>query len=160
MSTQNISSLQIEKYIRNLILQNDGIFDRYAILKQSKEWIEKYPIEFNSILIMIEKDSRNDDMIDDSTPSVAYGCGGYADDSTPSVAYGCGGYGDDSTPSVAYGCGGYADDYYGSQYMKEPISLVVFSPKTESMGSDHIDSSPCGHSDDDFDVVLQRTMSS
>ena len=130
MYTQNISSLQIEKYIRNLILQNDGIFDRYAILKQSKEWIEKYPIEFNSILIMIEKDSRNDDMIDDSTPS------------------------------VAYGCGGYADDYYGSQYMKEPISLVVFSPKTESMGSDHIDSSPCGHSDDDFDVVLQRTMSS
>jgi len=116
---------QIEKYIREIIA--GGSFNREAILMKSKEWMEKFPVEFISVLNMIEAEGRNvgcDEMMDDSTPSVAYGsryaddstpsvayCGGYADDCTPSVAYGGyhGGYADDSTPSVAYG-GGYADD--------------------------------------------------
>jgi len=198
---------EIEKYIREMIAINSGSFNREAILIKSKEWMEKFPAEFNSVLNMIETEGRNvgcDEMMDDSTPSVAYG-GGYADDSTPSVAYG-GGYADDSTPSVAYcgyaddstpsvaycgyaddstpsaayhGCfdddstpsvayhGGYADDStpsvaphhdeYSGNIMPDHMSSVADSP----MGSDHIDSSPSGDQDDDFesDMPLQRTMS-
>jgi hypothetical protein len=112
---------EIEKYIREIIAGDS--FNREAILMKSKEWMEKFPVEFNSVLNMIEAEGRNVgcDFMDDSTPSVAYH-GGYDDDSTPSVAY-HGGYADDSTPSVAYGSrydddstpsvayyGGYADD--------------------------------------------------
>jgi hypothetical protein len=111
--------------------------------------MEKFPVEFNSILNMIEDEGRNVgcDFMDDSTPSVAYG--GYADDSTPSVAYG--GYADDSTPSVAH------HDEYSCNIMPDNISSVSDSP----MGSDHIDSSPSGDQDDDSesDMPLQRTMS-
>jgi hypothetical protein len=188
---------QIEKYIREMIAII-GSFNREAILAKSNEWMEKFPVEFNSVLNMIEAEGSHvgcDEMMDDSTPSVAY-CGGYADDSTPSVAY-CGyaddstpsvayggyhgGYADDSTPSVAYG-GGYADDStpsvaycsrpgveptppvaphhdeYSCNIMPDHMSSVADSP----MGSDHIDSSPGGYPDDDFesDMPLQRTMSS
>ena len=181
---------EIEKYIREMIA--GGSFNREAILMNSKEWIEKFPMEFNSILNMIEAEGRNvgcDEMMDDSTPSVAYG--GYANDSMPSEAYG--GYANDSMPSEAYG--GYANDSmpseaYGSRYaddstpsaayhgcfdddstpsvamgnkysgniMPDHMLSVSDSPK----GSDHIDSSPGGYPDDDFesDTPLQRTMSS
>ena len=170
---------QIEKYIREKIA--GGSFNREAILMQSQEWMEKFPVEFNSVLNMIEAEGRNvgcDEMMDDSVPSVAYH-GGYADDSTPSVAY-HGGYADDSTPSVAYH-GGYADDSmpsvayhggyaddstpsvahhdeYSGNIMPDHMSSVSDSP----MGSDHIDSSPGGYPDDDFEscTPLQRTMSS
>jgi hypothetical protein len=98
---------QIENYIRDLITKNSGIFNRNSIMMQSNEWLQKFPVEFNSILNFIENEGKNDEMMDDSTPSVAYH-GAYADDSTPSVAY-QGGYADDSTPSVAYH-GAYADD--------------------------------------------------
>ena len=178
---------QIEKYIRELIATNGGSFNREAILVQSKEWMEKFPVEFNSVLNMIEAEGRNvgcDEMMDDSTPSVAYGSR-FADDSTPSVAYGSrfvddstpsvayggyhGGYANDSTPSVAYGGyhGGYADDStpsvaphhdeYSGNIMPDHMSSVVDSP----MGSDHIDSSPGGYPDDDYEsyTPLQRTMS-
>ncbi len=202
---------QIEKYIREMIATNGGSFNREAILVQSKEWMEKFPVEFNSVLNMIEAEGRNvgcDEMMDDSTPSVAYGSrfvddstpsvaygSRFVDDSTPSVAYGsrfvndsmpsvaygsrfandsmpseayCS-YADDSTPSVAYGGyhGGYADDStpsvaphhdeYSGNIMPDHMSSVVDSP----MGSDHIDSSPGGYPDDDFesDMPLQRTMS-
>jgi len=197
---------EIEKYIREMIAGSS--FNREAILKQSQEWMEKFPVEFNSVLNMIEAEGRNvgcDEMMDDSTPSVAYGSrfdddissssvaygSRYADDSTPSVAYG--GYADDSTPSVAYG--GYADDStpsvayhgcfdddstpsfsfgsrpgvestppvaphhdeYSGNIAPDHISSVSDSP----MASDHIDSSPGGYPDDDFesDMPLQRTMS-
>jgi hypothetical protein len=222
---------EIEKYIREMIA--GGSFNRESILMNSKEWIEKFPKEFNSILNIIEAEVRNvgcDEMMDDSTPSVAYGSrfaddsmpsatyhgcfandsmpseayGGYANDSTPSAAYGgyandsmpseaYGGYANDSTPSAAYG--GYANDSmpseaYGSRYaddstpsaayhgcfdddstpsvamgnkysgniMPDHMLSVSDSPK----GSDHIDSSPGGYPDDDFesDTPLQRTMSS
>jgi hypothetical protein len=167
---------EIEKYIREMIAGDS--FNREAILMKSKEWMEKFPVEFNSVLNMIEAEGRNVgcDFMDDSTPSVAYGSrydddstpsvayGGYADDSTPSVAYGSR-YDDDSTPSVAYG--GYADDStpsvaphhdeYSGNIMPDHMSSVADSP----MGSDHIDSSPGGYPDDDFesDMPLQRTMS-
>ena len=170
---------QIEKYIREINATNGGSFNREAILKQSQEWMEKFPVEFNSVLNMIEAEGRNVgcDFMDDSMPSEAYGSrftddissssvayGGYADDSTPSVAYhGC--FDDDSTPSVAYG--GYADDStpsvamgnkYSGNIMPDHMSSVSDSP----MASDHIDSSPGGYPDDDFesDTPLQRTMSS
>ena len=182
---------QIEKYIREMIA--GGSFNREAILKQSQEWMEKFPVEFNSVLNMIEAEGIHFgcDEMDDSTPSVAYGSR-YADDSTPSVAYGSrfdddisssvayGGYADDSTPSVAYGC--FDDDStpsvafgsrpvvestppvaphheeYSGNIMPDHISSVSDSP----MASDHIDSSPGGYPDDDFesDMPLQRTMSS
>ena len=173
---------EIEKYIREMIAKNTGFFNRAAILMQSKEWMEKYPVEFNSILNMIENEGRNDgcDFMDDSTPSVAFGSngsrflddsmpsmhlGGYCDDSTPSVAY-HGGYADDSTPSFAFGSRpgvestppvAYHDEYSGN-IMPDHMSSVSDSP----MGSDHIDSSPSGDQDDDFesDMPLQRTMSS
>jgi len=180
-----------------MIATNGGSFDREAILAQSKEWMEKFPVEFNSVLNMIEVERRNvgcDEMMDDSTPSVAFGSrfvddstpsvafgSRFVDDSTPSVAFGSrfvddstpsvayGGYADDSTPSVAYGGyhGGYADDStpsvaphhdeYSGNIMPDHMSSVVDSP----MGSDHIDSSPGGYPDDDFesDMPLQRTMS-
>jgi hypothetical protein len=169
---------KIEKYIREMIANNCGSFNREEILAHSKEWMEKFPVEFNSVLNMIEAEGRNvgcDEMMDDSTPSVAYqggyhGC--YDDDSTPSVAYHGGyhgGYADDSTPSVAFGGyhGGYADDStpsvaphhneYGDNIAPDNMSSVVESP----MGSDHIDSSPGGYPDDDFEsyTPLQRTMS-
>jgi hypothetical protein len=101
---------EIEKYIREMIATNGGSFNREAFLMKSKEWMEKFPVEFNSVLNMIEAEGRNvgcDEMMDDSTPSVAYGSR-FADDSTPSVAYGSR-YDDDSTPSVAYGSR-FADD--------------------------------------------------
>jgi hypothetical protein len=181
---------QIEKYIREMIAGSS--FNREAILKQSQEWMEKFPVEFNSVLNMIEAEGIHFgcDEMDDSTPSVAYGSryaddsmpsvayGGYADDSTPSVAYG--GYADDSTPSVAYhGCfdddstpsfsfgsrpgvestppvAPHHDEYSGN-IAPDHISSVSDSP----MASDHIDSSPGGYPDDDFesDMPLQRTMS-
>ena len=208
MDIQNTSFVEIENYIRNLISKNNGIFDRDSIIMQSKEWMEKYPVEFNSILNMIENEGRNDgcDFMDDSTPSVAFGSngsrflddsmpsmhlGGYCDDSTPSVAYG--GYADDSTPSVAYG--GYADDstpsvaYHGcfdddstpsfsfgsrpgvestppvaphhDEYSGNIAPDHMSSVSDSPMGSDHIDFSPGGYPDDDFesDMPLQRTMS-
>jgi hypothetical protein len=172
---------QIENYIRKIIANNGGSFNREAILKQSQEWMEKFPVEFNSVLNMIEAEGRNvgcDEMMDDSTPSVAYGSR-FADDSTPSVAFGSrydddipsssvayGGYADDSMPSVAYG--GYADDStpsvapyhdeYSGNIAPDHMSSVSDSP----MASDHIGSSPGGYPDDDFesDMPLQRTMSS
>ena len=184
---------EIEKYIRETIAKNTGFFNRAAILMQSKEWMEKYPVEFNSILNMIEGEGRNVgcDFMDDSTPSVAFGSrfvddsmssmhlGGYCDDSTPSVAY-HGGYADDSTPSIAYhGC--FDDDStpsfaFGSRNGVEPTPHVaphhdeysgniapdhMSSVSDSPMASDHIDSSPGGYPDDDFesDMPLQRTMS-
>lgn len=158
---------QIEKYIREMIATNGGSFNREAILAQSKEWMEKFPVEFNSVLNMIEAEVRNvdcDEMMDDSTPSFAYG--GYADDSTPSVVYG--GYknepkmtnitnifigyksADDSIHSVTP----HHDEYSGNIM---PDHKSSDSP----MGSDHIDSSPGGNADDDFEScnLLQRTMS-
>jgi len=119
---------EIEKYIRDEISKNHGIFNRDSIIKQSSEWIQKFPVEFNSILNFIENEGRNDEMNDDPTSSVA--CGSrFADDPTSSVAN-----------------------------MPDHISSVSDSP----MGSDHIDSSPGGYPDDDFDsyMTLQRTMSS
>jgi len=89
---------EIEKYIRDFIAMNGGFFNRNQILNESREWMQKYPVEFNSILNQIENEGSR--FADDSTPSVAFG-GGYADDSTPSVAFG-GGYADDSTPSVTF----------------------------------------------------------
>ena len=172
---------QIEKYIREMIATNGGSFDREAILVQSKKWMETFPVEFNSVLNMIEAEGSHvgcDEMMDDSTPSVAYGSryaddissssvaySGYADDSTPSVAY-HGGYADNSTPSFAFGSRpgvestppvAYHDEYSGN-IMPDHMSSVSDSP----MGSDHIDSSPSGDQDDDFesDMPLQRTMSS
>jgi hypothetical protein len=170
---------EIEKYIREMIA--GGSFNREEILMQSKEWMEKFPVEFNSILNMIEAERRNVscDEMDDSTPSVAYGSR-YPDDSTPSFAYGSR-YPDDSTPSFAYGSR-YPDDStpsfafgsrfandstpsvaphhdeYSGKIMPDHMSSVADSP----MGSDHIDSSPGGYPDDDFesDMPLQRTMSS
>ena len=155
---------QIEKYIREMLATNDGSFEREAILAQSKGWMEMFPVEFNSVLNMIEAEGRNVgyDEMDDSTPSVAYG--GYADDSTPSVAYGCYnnepkitnifGYkcADDSTPSFTP----HHDEYSGN-IASDHMSSVADSP----MGSDQIDSSPGGYADDDFEScnLLQRTMS-
>ena len=142
---------QIENYIRDLITKNSGIFNRNSIMMQSNEWMQKFPVEFNSILNFIENEGKNDEMMDDSTPSVAYQ-GGYADDSTPSVAY-HGAYADDSTPSVAYH-GGYAE--YNGNIIQDHMSSVSESP----IGSDHIDSSPGGYPDDfESDMPLQRSMS-
>ena len=195
---------QIEKYIREINATNGGSFNREAILKQSQKWMEKFPVEFNSVLNMIEAEGRNVgcDEMDDSTPSVAYDISsssvaycGYADDSTPSATYGSR-FADDSTPSVAYG-GGYADDStpsvtYGSRFTDDSMPSFAFGsrPVVEStpppvaphhdeysgniapdhmssvsdspMASDHIDSSPGGYPDDDFEscTPLQRTMSS
>jgi hypothetical protein len=175
MSNQNIPFVEIENYIRNLIFKNCGVFDRNSIMMQSHEWMQKFPVEFNGILNFIENKERNDDMMDDSTPSVAIG-DRFADDSTPSVAFGSR-FADDSTPSVAYG--GYADDStmsvaFGSRFaddstpsvahyeeysgniMPDPMSSISDSP----MGSDHIDSSPGGYPDEfESDMPLQRTMS-
>jgi len=188
---------EIENYIRDTISKNHGIFDRESILKQSAEWMQKFPVEFNSILNFIENEGTNDmmddstpsvafhgDFADDSTPSVAFH-GDFADDSTPSVAF-HGGYTDDSTSSIIFGSridddstpsvafhGGYADDStpsvaFGSRIADDLASSVVnmhdqMTPVSDSpMGSEHIDSSPGGYPDDDFDscMPLQRTMSS
>ena len=154
---------EIEKYIREMIAGSS--FNREAILKQSQEWMEKFPVEFNSVLNMIEAEGIHFgcDEMDDSTPSVAYG--GYADDSTPSVAYhGC--FDDDSTPSFSFGSRPGVEstppvaphhDEYSGNIAPDHISSVSDSP----MASDHIDSSPGGYPDDDFesDMPLQRTMS-
>jgi len=186
---------QIETYIREMIATNGGSFNREAILVKSREWMEKFPVEFNSVLNMIETEGRNvrcDEMMNDSMPSEAYGSrfandstpsaaygsryadgstpsaayhGCFDDDSTPSVAYGSR-FDDDSTPSVAYGSR-FDDDStpsavphhgeYGGNIASDHITSVVESP----IGSDHIDSSPGGYPDDDFesDMPLQRTMS-
>jgi len=179
MNSQNTIFYEIEKYIRNMVAQNNGSFNRDAILIQSKDWMEKYPVEFNSILNMIENErkSGDSDFMDDSTPSVAYGSG-FADDSTPSVAYG-GGFADDSTPSVAYGSGfvddstpsiayggGFVDDStpsctYGGFAVDETPNILP--NQDDPMGSDEVDSSPNGNQDDDESdsyMPLQRTMSS
>ena len=206
MATPNTIFVEIEKYIRDLITKNSGVFDRHSIMMQSNDWMQKFPVEFNSILNFIENEGTND-MMDDSTPSVAFH-GGYADDSTPSVAF-HGGYADDSTPSVAFH-GGYADDstpsdafhggsyaddstpsvafhggsyaddstpsvsFYGGRYADDSVSSVAHhdeysgnimhdhmsSVSDSPMGSDNIDSSPGCYPDDDFDMPLQRTMSS
>lgn len=174
MATQNTIFVEIENYIRNFITKSGGFFNRDTILSASKEWMEKYPVEFNSILNLIENEGSRID--DDSTPSVAFH-GGYADDSTPSVVF-HGGYADDSTPSVAFH-GGYADDStpsvvfcsridddsvyssaiqeeYSGNIMPDHMTTIVESP----MGSDHIDSSPGGYPDEfESDMPLQRTMS-
>jgi len=132
MSTQNIPFVEIENYIRDFITKSCGFFNRDEILNASKEWMEKYPVEFNSILNLIENESSRID--DDSTPSVAFH-GGYADDSTPSVAH-------------------YEE--YSGNIMPDHMSSVFNSP----MGSEHIDSSPGGYSDEfESDMPLQRTMS-
>jgi hypothetical protein len=173
---------EIEKYIREMIATNGGSFNREAFLMKSKEWMEKFPVEFNSVLNMIEAEGRNvgcDEMMDDSTPSVAYGSrfaddmpsssvaygSRFADDSTPSVAYhGC--FDDDSTPSFAFGSRHGVEstppvapnhDEYSGNIAPDHMSSVSDSP----MASDHIDSSPGGYPDDDFesDMPLQRTMS-
>jgi hypothetical protein len=172
---------QIETYIREMIATNGGSFNREAILVKSREWMEKFPVEFNSVLNMIETEGRNvrcDEMMNDSMPSEAYGSR-FANDSTPSAAYGSryadgstpsaayhGCFDDDSTPSVAYGSR-FDDDStpsavphhgeYGGNIASDHITSVVESP----IGSDHIDSSPGGYPDDDFesDMPLQRTMS-
>jgi hypothetical protein len=179
MTSQQTIVSEIEKYIRETIANNNGSFNREAILIKSKEWMEKFPVEFNSILNMIENEGRNSDsdFIDDSIPSIHY-CGNYADDSIPSIYYG-GNYADDSTPSVAYG--GYADDsipsiHYGGNYADDSIPSVAYggyaddstpsvahhdeysgnimpdhmsSVSDSPMGSDHIDSSPSVDQDDD-----------
>jgi len=140
---------EIQKYIREIIA--GGSFNREAILKQSQEWMEKFPVEFNSVLNMIEAEGIHFgcDEMDDSTPSVTY-CG-YDDDSTPSFSFGSR-PGVEPTPPVAP----HHDEYSGN-IMPDHISSVADSP----MGSDHIDSSPGGYPDDDFEseMPLQRTMS-
>jgi hypothetical protein len=157
---------KIEKYIREMIAANGGSFDREAIFMLSKDWIVKFPVEFNSVLNMIEAEGRNVgcDEMDDSTSSVAYH-GVYTDDSMPSVTYNSGysneskitnifyeyKYADDSTPSAAH------YDEYNGNIMPDHMSSIADSP----MGSDHIDSSPGGYPDDDseFYMPLQRTIS-
>ena len=129
-----------------MILKNSGVFDRNSIMMHSYEWMQKFPVEFNSILNLIENEGSRID--DDSTPSVAFHSG-YADDSTPSVAF-HGGYADDSTPSVAH----YEE--YSGNIMPDHMSSVSDSP----MGTEHIDSSPGGYPDEfESDMPLQRTMS-
>ena len=190
MATQNTIFVEIENYIRDLITKSDGFFNRDEILNASKEWMQKYPVEFNSILNLIENEGSRID--DDSTPSVAFH-GAYADDSTPSVAF-HGAYADDSTPSVAFG-GRYADDStpsvaFGGRYADDSTPSVAFCSRIDDdsvysaaiqeeyggnimpdpmstivespMGSDTIDSSPGGYPDDEFMsyMPLQRTMSS
>jgi hypothetical protein len=129
---------QIEKYIRELIATNSGSFEREAILVKSKEWMEKFPVEFNSVLNMIEAEGIHFgcDEMNDFTPSFSFG-------SRP---------GEESTPPVAP----HHDEYSGN-IAPDHISSVSDSP----MASDHIDSSPGGYPDDDFesDMPLQRTMS-
>jgi len=134
MDTQNTIFVEIENYIRDLITMSGGFFNRDTILNASREWMQKYPVEFNSILNLIENEGSRID--DDSTPSVAFHCA----------------YDDDSTPSVAFHV------EYSGNIMPDHISSVSDSP----MGSEHIDSSPGGYPDDDFesDMPLQRTMSS
>jgi len=178
MDNQNTSFVEIENYIRNFISKNNGIFDRDSIIMQSKEWMQKFPVEFNSILNLIEKEGKSDEMMDDSAPSVAFGCSRYIDDLAPSVAFGGSRYIDDSAPSGAFGGSRYIDDsvpsvaFGGSRFVDDSVSSVAFggsryiddsapsvnySPKADSMSSDY---SPCGYPDDDDCGPLQRTMSS
>lgn len=72
MTTQDQQTIftKIEKYIRDAIANNEGYFNRNVILIQSVELMGKYPVEFNSILNMIEIEGRMDMDMDDSTPSV------------------------------------------------------------------------------------------
>ena len=175
MANQNTSFVEIENYIRDLITKNNGIFNRDSIMMQSTEWMLQFPVEFNSILNFIQNDEKNDEMMDDSTPSVAFGSR-FADDSTPSVAFGSR-FDDDSTPSVAFGSrfdddstpsvafgSRFADDSTPSVAHYEEYSCNIMPDHISSgspMGSEHIDSSPGGYPDDDFesDTPLQRTMS-
>jgi len=183
MANPNIFT-EIEKYIRDFIAMNGGFFNRNQILNESIEWMQKYPVEFNSILNQIENEGSR--FADDSTPSVVFG-GGYADDSTPSVTFESR-IDDDSTPSVTIesridndsipvtensksmitnvfyeykrmdSSKSYAihDDEYSGNIMPEHLSSVADSP----MGSDQVDSSPGGYSDFETDApLLQRTMS-
>lgn len=146
---------KIENYIRDIISKNHEIFNKESIMKQSAEWMQKFPVEFNSILNFIENEETNN-MMDDAPSSVAFQ-GGYADDSTSSVAFGSR-IDDDSTSSVAFGAR-IADDLASSVVnMHDQMSPVSDTP----MGSEHIDSSPGGYPDDDFNsyMPLQRSMSS
>ena len=172
MSTPNF--IEIEKYIRETIAKNDGSFNRDAILMQSKEWMETFPVEFNSILNMIENEGRNDgcDFMDDSMPSMHLG--GYCDDDfTPSVAFGSR-FDDDFTPSVAFGSR-FDDNFTPSMPSFHHGGIIYAADETPSIlrnqddpmgspiGSDEVDSSPNGNADDDeIDsyMPLQRTMSS
>jgi hypothetical protein len=174
---------EIENYIRDTISKNHGIFNRESIMKQSSEWMQKFPVEFNSILNFIENEGTND-MMDDAPSSVAFH-GGFADDSTSSVIFGSR-IADDSTSSVIFGSridnDSMSSVIFGSRIDNDSTSSVIFgsridddsassvvnmhdqmSPVSDSpMGSEHIDSSPGGYPDDDFDscMPLQRTMSS
>jgi hypothetical protein len=167
MDIQNTSFVEIENYIRNLISKNNGIFDRDSIIMQSKEWMQKFPVEFNSMLNLIENEGKSDEMMDDSAPSVAFGGSRFVNDSAPSVTFGGSRFADDSVPSVAFGGSRFVNDSvpsvafggsYSSDYQKDNFSSVDYSPKADSMSSDY---SPCGNPDDDDDCgPLQRTMSS
>jgi hypothetical protein len=181
MDNQNTFFVEIENYIRNLISKNNGIFDRDSIMMQSKEWMQKFPVEFNSMLNLIENEGKNDEMMDDSAPSVAFGGSRFVDDSAPSVTFGGSRFVDDSAPSVTFGGSRFVDDSapsvtfggsrfvddsapsvtfggsYSSDYQKDQASSVNYSPKADSMSSDY---SPCGNLDDDDCGPLQRTMSS
>ena len=174
---------EIENYIRDIISKNNGIFNKESIMKQSAEWMQKFPVEFNLILNFIENEDTND-MMDDAPSSVAFQ-GGYADDIESSVIFGAR-IDNDSTSSVAFGSRIDNDSTssvaFGSRIDNDSTSSVIFgariaddlassvvnmhdqmSPVSDSpMGSEHIDSSPGGYPDDDFDscMPLQRTMSS
>ena len=174
---------EIEYYIRDIISKNHGIFDRESIMKQSAEWMQKFPVEFNSILNFIENEGK-DDMMDNAPSSVAFH-GDFADDTTSSIIFGSrieddstssvifgSRIDDDSTSSVIFGSR-IADDSmtsvaFGSRIDDDSASSVVnmhdqMTPVSDSpMGTEHIDSSPGGYPDDDFDscMPLQRTMSS
>jgi hypothetical protein len=162
---------KIEKYIREMIAADGGSFNREAILQRSKEWMQNFPVEFNSVLNMIEAEGRNVecDEMDDSTPSIEYDFGFTNDLSSESVAYFhqtksnsnitniiyeykyADDSIDDSTPSVA----NYEE--YNGDIPPDHMSYVDKSP----MESDQIDSSPCGYQDDDFETYtpLQRSVS-
>jgi hypothetical protein len=129
MSTQNTIFVEIENYIRDLITKNSGVFERNYIMMQSNEWMQNFPVEFNSILNFIESEGRNDEMMDDSTPSVAFGSR-FDDDSTPSVAFGS--RFDDSTPSVAFGSR-FDDESpsvaFGSRFDDDSTPSVAFGSR-------------------------------
>jgi hypothetical protein len=136
MDNQNTSFVEIENYIRNLISKNNGIFDRDSIMMQSKEWMQKFPVEFNSMLNLIENEGKNNDMMDDTLSSVAFGSR-FADDTTSSsVAFGGSRFADDTTSSsVAFGGSKYVDDsvpsvaFGGSKYVDDSVPSVAFGSR-------------------------------
>jgi hypothetical protein len=132
MDNQNTFFVEIENYIRNLISKNNGIFDRDSIMMQSKEWMQKFPVEFNSMLNLIENEGKNDEMMDDSAPSVAFGGSRFVDDSAPSVTFGGSRFVDDSAPSVTFGGSRFVDDsapsvtFGGSRFVDDSAPSVTF----------------------------------